>query len=242
MSDRHSIGNEATVPVVSVAAGDFLFRAGDPADSFFIISTGQIELLRQGETHGRLALLTTGDVCGEDSAFDGQARAYDARAVTKAMLLRVGAALFHDLVRTRPELATAVISRTAGLLVRARAARLSLALPFESGQTSRTAARLVHVESGTQFPLPDAPEIVIGRSDPRFKPDVELSSIDAHRSLSRRHAVIHHVENGYRIVEPAGVTNGTFLNGTRLSPGVPAPIENGDEISFGLITAIFRTT
>ena len=72
MPDRGSNGNEATIPVVSVAGGDFVFRTGDAADSFFIISTGQIELLRRGETHGRLALLAAGELCGEDSAFEGQ--------------------------------------------------------------------------------------------------------------------------------------------------------------------------
>src|SRR5438445_6414470 len=109
MPDRASSGNEATIPVVSVSAGGFVFRTGDVADSFFIVSTGQIELLRRGQTHGRLALLATGDLCGEDSAFAGQVRAYDARAVTSATLLHVKSAIFLDLIRVRPELAGAVI-------------------------------------------------------------------------------------------------------------------------------------
>src|SRR5947209_6462977 len=102
MPDRASSGNEATVPVVSVSAGDFLFRTGDAADCFFIISTGQIELLRRGQTHGRLALLAMGDLCGEDSAFSGQVRAYDARAVSSATLLQVKSAIFLELIRVRP--------------------------------------------------------------------------------------------------------------------------------------------
>ena len=237
-----------TVPVVSVSGGDFVFRAGDAADSFFIISTGQVELLRRGETHGRLALLAAGDLCGEDSAFEGQVRAYDARAVTSATLLQVTAAMFLDLVRVRPELAGVVISCTAMRLLQARAACLALALPLGRGPAKAgggaATAWFVHVESGSQFPLPAASQAVVGRADPRtkFQPDVELSAVDAHRSLSRRHAVVRRAENGYQVVEEPRVANGTFLNGTRLSPGVAVPLKEGDEVSFGLIRTVFRTT
>jgi CRP-like cAMP-binding protein len=257
MPDRASSGNEETVLVVSVSAGDFLFRAGDPADCFFIVSTGQIELLRRGETHGRLALLAPGDLCGEDSAFEGQVRAFDARAITSASLLRVTADMFLDLIRVRPELASAVISWTAARLLQARAACLAMALPSPRGLagaagsagnagTDRAAAvaRFVHVESGSQFLLPNASDAVVGRADPRtkFRPEIELSSVDAHRSLSRRHAVIKREGNGFQLVEEPRVRNGTYLNGARLSPGVAAPLKEGDEVSFGLITTVFRTT
>ena len=119
-----------------------------------------------------------GDLCGEDSAFEGQVRAYDARAVTSATLLRVTAALFLDLVRVRPELAGVVISWTAARLLQARAASLAMAMPSGRGATRTArgpAARFVHVESGLQFPLPDASDAVVGRADKKFKPDVELS-------------------------------------------------------------------
>jgi CRP-like cAMP-binding protein len=244
MPDRDSSGSKAAVPVVSVAAGDFLFRTGDAADSFFIISTGRIELLRRGETRGRLALLTSGELCGEDSAFGDQVRAYDARAVTATTALRVSGDLFLDLVRVRPELASAVLSRTAARLLRARAACLALALPAgpKAAKAGRATARLLHVESGLQFPLPDAADVVVGRADPKYRPDVELSSVDVHRSLSRRHAVIKRAGTGYQLVEQPRVANGTFLNGTRLRPGVAVPLEEGDEVSFGLITTVFRMT
>jgi len=248
MPDRASSDSEETVLVVSVSAGDFLFRAGDPADSFFVISTGQIELLRRGESYGRLALLAAGDLCGEDSAFEGQVRAFDARAVTSASLLRVTATMFVDLLRVRPELASAVISWTAARLLQARAACLQMALPSgrpaASGNRVAPVARFVHVESGTQFPLPHAAESVVGRADPRtkFQPDLELSAVDKYRSLSRRHASIKRAGDGYEIVEEPRVRNGTFLNGTRLSPGVAVRLKEGDEVSFGLITTVFRTT
>ncbi len=248
MPDRAPTRTEGTVPVVSVSEGDYVFRAGDAADSFLIVSTGQVELLRRGETKGRLALLAAGDLCGEDSAFEGQVRACDARALTSATLLQVTAATFLDLVRVRPELAGVVVSRTAMRLLQARAACLAMALPAGRAPAiaggGAAAARFVHVESGSQFPLPPGPDAIVGRADPRtkFQPDIELSSADAHRSLSRRHAVVRRMGSDYQIVEEPRVANGTFVNGTRLSVGVATPIRDGDEVSFGLIRTVFRTT
>jgi len=232
------------IPVVSVAAGEFVFHAGDPADAFFIVSTGEIELLRRGETHGRLAMLSAGDLLGEDSAFVGQIRVCDARAVRAATLLRVTAALFQDIVRVRPELAGAVIGATAARLLQARDACLRLALPSAAGGSGDGAprpARFVHAESGEQFVLPDVPEAVVGRADRKFQPEIELSAVDSRRSLSRRHAVIKRVGEGFEIVEQPGVGNGTFVNGERLTAGVPVPLREGDEVSFGLISTVFRT-
>lgn len=247
MTDRASSGNEATVPLVSVPAGDFLFKTGDAADSFFIVSTGQIELLRRGQTHGRLALLAVGELCGEDSAFAGQVRAYDARAVSAATLLQVKSDVFMDLIRVRPELAGAVVTSTAVRLLQARAACLAMAMPggAKAGAGAADAApRFVAVESGSQFPLPAASDAVVGRADvaSKFQPDIELSAVDVHRSLSRRHAIVKRTASGFQVVEQPKVTNGTFLNGKRLTPGVAAPIVDGDEVSFGLIRTVFRTT
>jgi CRP-like cAMP-binding protein len=240
MPDPAFASADALIPVRSVAEGDYVFRAGEPADSFFIVTTGQVELLRRGETHGRLALLEHGDLCGEASAFEGHVRLCDARAVSPATLLEVKSPVFADLVRVRPELAEVIIGRTAVKLLRARTACLAMAQP-----AMRTAtARFVHVESGTQFPLPDGDLVVVGRADPRtsFKPDIELSSVDGHRSLSRRHAVVTRSGAEYRIAEAPRVGNGTFLNGTRLKSGEAVPLNDGDEVAFGLIETVFRTT
>jgi len=244
MPNPASNEHEATVPIVSVPAGGFVFRAGDAADAFFIISTGHVELLRRGETHGRLALLAPGDLCGEDAVFEGgRVRAYEARAVHASTLFRVTPDAFLHVVRARPELAGAVIGAMATRLLRARAASLALARPTGHATSGRrTRGALVHVESGLRFPVPDTGEVIVGRADPKFTPDIELSSVDTHRSLSRRHAVITRTAHGDQLVEQPRVANGTFINGVRLSPGVAVPLTEGDEISFGVITTVFRTT
>jgi len=240
MAERAPTSADANLPVVSVSEGEYVFRAGDAAGSFFVITVGKVELLRRGETYGRLALLDAGEVCGEDSAFEGQVRSYDARALTSATLIEVNDRTFVDVVRLRPELAGVIISRTGARLLRARAAALAIALP--AGRTAD--ARFVHVESGLQFALPAEDAVLVGRADPRSKltPGVELSSVDEHRSLSRRHATVTREGGGYRIAEERQVANGTFVNGSRLAAGAPVPLKDGDEVSFGLIRTIFRTT
>lgn len=244
MSDGVSSPAESPIPVVSVKPGEFLFRAGEQADSFFIISKGQIELLKSGADQRRLALLAERDICGEDAAFEGEARTYDARAVTAAMLLKVPITAFVDLLRVRPELASAVIGWTAGQLRRSRLACLTIAMPAAPGVRGSTSARFVHMESGAQFHLPESDDVVVGRADPatKFQPGIELSAVDSHRSLSRRHAMIKRAGNGYQVIEQGHVANGTFVNGKRISEGAAVPIKDGDEVTFGLITTVFRTT
>ncbi len=231
--------------VVAVPVGQYLFRAGDRADSFLIIQTGQVELLRRGSEE-RLALLDAGDLIGEDSAFEGEVRAYDARAVTAASLVRVDAALFGGLVRARPDVAERLISRIGLRLLQARAACLGMARAAgtpDEGAAPRGVPRLIHVETGTPFPL-TGPDTLVGRADPRtrFQPDIELSGVDTHRSLSRRHVRLKQEGEAFVIIEEPKVANGTFVNGQRLAPGVPVTLRDGDEVCFGLIKTMFRTT
>jgi pSer/pThr/pTyr-binding forkhead associated (FHA) protein len=54
--------------------------------------------------------------------------------------------------------------------------------------------------------------------------------------------VIKRAGTVYQVLERGHVANGTFVNGKRLTEGVAAPIKDGDEVTFGLITTVFRTT
>jgi pSer/pThr/pTyr-binding forkhead associated (FHA) protein len=69
---------------------------------------------------------------------------------------------------------------------------------------------------------PASPGLTIGRAGC----DVELTDPD----VSRRHALLHGVDDGLGI-EDLGSTNGTFVNGTRVTGIVP--IAPGDRVRFG---------
>jgi pSer/pThr/pTyr-binding forkhead associated (FHA) protein len=62
----------------------------------------------------------------------------------------------------------------------------------------------------------------------RLNADVLLSD----PSVSRSHARIT-VQNGTVTIEDVGSTNGTFVNGQKLTPQMPVPLVNGAEITFG---------
>ena len=88
---------------------------------------------------------------------------------------------------------------------------LPLALRFISGKYQ-----------GGEFPLPESGEIVIGRSS-------ELDMVLVEDMVSRRHAKIS-VENGDIFLEDLGSTNGSFVNGEKITR---TKLNEGDRILIG---------
>jgi len=82
----------------------------------------------------------------------------------------------------------------------------------------------------------------VGRLDPvtGIHPDVDLTSVDGKRSISRRHARILRRDEGYSVVEDVGTMNGTFVKGVRLTAGKPHAISSGDMVIFGTIQCRFE--
>src|SRR3954465_10724007 len=71
-------------------------------------------------------------------------------------------------------------------------------------------------------------ELVIGRSAPG------LGSLGGDSEISRVHARVYHDASGQLIVEDLGSTNGTFVNGNRISG--PTPARAGDQVRVGQTT------
>ena len=81
-------------------------------------------------------------------------------------------------------------------------------------------------------------ETVIGRRDPATgtMPDVDMTSYAGYRmGVSRRHAIIRLQNNAIEIYD-LGSSNGTAINGTKLSPHAALPLHDGDEITLGKMT------
>jgi predicted component of type VI protein secretion system len=97
-------------------------------------------------------------------------------------------------------------------------------------------ATLTIVRGGTVgkvFPLQIGDNLV-GRWDPDSGafPEVDLEADDPEARISRKHAIIR-VSDSVEI-EDIGSLNGTFVNrGTRLEPGSPVALKDGDEIIVG---------
>ncbi|MEA2441039.1 MAG: hypothetical protein QOH76_2463 [Thermoleophilaceae bacterium] len=71
-------------------------------------------------------------------------------------------------------------------------------------------------------------ELVIGRSTPG------LGSLGGDSEISRVHARVYHDQSGQLIVEDLGSTNGTFVNGNRISAATP--LRSGDQLRVGQTT------
>jgi hypothetical protein len=94
---------------------------------------------------------------------------------------------------------------------------------------------LLIIDSGQVLPLADRTEFTLGRSaeGQPIVPDVDLTAYNAYANgVSRLHAAIKLVNNRIVIVD-LGSSNGTYLNGARLSPYIEMPVAHGDLVYLG---------
>jgi hypothetical protein len=95
--------------------------------------------------------------------------------------------------------------------------------------------RLRKRDEAGELEIPLTRPIRLGRIDPTqdIYPEVDLSSfLGLECGVSREHALI--VRRGNVIeVEDLASTNGTLLNGKRLSPYLPVPLQDGDLLQLG---------
>ncbi len=106
--------------------------------------------------------------------------------------------------------------------------------PEEAPQATLT---IIVQESARQISLTGSNEYVLGRLDATrgVFPDVDLTpdgGLDG--GVSRRHARIHKQRTQF-FIEDLGSANGTFLNGQRLTPYLPHPLRDKDEIQLGRV-------
>lgn len=91
------------------------------------------------------------------------------------------------------------------------------------------------IESGQILPLSERMEYTLGRiaEGQPIVPDVDLSPYNAYANgVSRLHCAVKQVDKQVVIVD-LGSSNGTYLNGTRLSPYTEMPVTDGDIVYLG---------
>ncbi len=91
------------------------------------------------------------------------------------------------------------------------------------------------LDTGQVLPLSERNEFTIGRisEGQPIMPDVDLSPYQAYaRGVSRLHAVLKREASRVFLMD-LGSSNGTFVNGKRLSPNVDHALSNGDVIALG---------
>ena len=83
---------------------------------------------------------------------------------------------------------------------------------------------------------------VLGRSDPMsaFRPDLDFGPYGAMRyGVSRRHALVRPGDHLLYLIDQNS-TNGTWVNGQRLSPGRDFPMSDGDVVELGALRMTLR--
>ena len=108
--------------------------------------------------------------------------------------------------------------------------------PFEKVPDVSVIARITMRDQVTEIPLslkPGGRRLSVGRVS-----DNELSLNDT--SVSKIHAALTLNQQGTLLVADTGSTNGTYINGRRISYGEARQIEDGDVVGFGDVEVRFR--
>ena len=107
--------------------------------------------------------------------------------------------------------------------------------PSAPARSALAPARLIAVTTGASVGLPAAAQAIIGRADPvsQFRPDLDLTAFGAlEQGVGRRHARLF-IQDGQIQIEDLESTNGTLVNGQRLSAHRPQALRDGDQIQLG---------
>ena len=232
------------------AAGDTIFTQGDLGTDMFIIQEGEVNIVKHiaGESH-ILSTLEKGDFFGEMAVLESVPRTADTVALTDVRVVVINGARFDEMLRKNPEVAVRIIRKYSKRLREANAllerlvgkevdvdhSALDATQMAQPEKTTRH--RLVDVATGTAFFFSSGDETTIGRADPvtGILPDIDLTSVDVNRSVSRRHAKIIRSGSEYMVLEEVGTVNGTYVNDQRIPTGTPVTMHNGDLVKIGLI-------
>lgn len=223
--------NRPEEPAVELAPNTVLYREGEPGLQVFLVEEGELELLRRGpEREIPLFEVGAGDLLGTEALTDLGRRTATARARTSARLIALDPPLLEEVIRSRPEIAGALLARLARRVRQLEEAAVPPPVPA-------LRARLVHAESNATFTLKDQFANSIGRHDGStgFAPTLDLAPLDEQRSISRLHARIVWWQGQLLLAEEERATNGSFVNGERLPPGAVRRLAHGDELRFGLV-------
>ncbi|MEM6794777.1 MAG: cyclic nucleotide-binding domain-containing protein [Acidobacteriota bacterium] len=228
-------------------AQETVFRQGEPGTFMCLIQQGEFEVVQElGGYEKQVAVLERGDFFGEMALLEEEPRTHSVRALTAGKLIKIERRDLPSLLTKKTDIASRMIRKlgsrlelTQDMLLRAWAGASSVPVDDEPAMVEDR-ARLVYLTDNTELPLAVQSEVKIGRVDPvnNVEPDIDLTKIDTQLTTSRRHAKILRRSNGFFILEERA-TNGTFVNGQRISAERPLLIQSGDDIMFGAVRMRF---
>jgi CRP-like cAMP-binding protein len=240
-------------------AGSVLFHEGEEGDEMYIVQSGRVAIkkkVKDGDTV--LATLEKGDFFGEMAILERLPRSATAEVVEEGDLIVISGEVFGDMIKANPEIAIRML-RKYSIRLRETTKQVEQAMSkggapsveahsevvAEKGTAGTLQAEalcyFISVASGNVFPVFKS-DALIGRYDSvtGMRPEVDLSSEDQSRNISRRHARVVIKDGKFFLAEEIGTMNGTFLNGKKLSNGVLTPVADGDEIILCRLPLTFK--
>lgn len=103
-------------------------------------------------------------------------------------------------------------------------------------------SKLMVAASGAIIVLPSAAQAIVGRADAvsQFFPDIDLTPHGAlEQGVGRRHMRLF-VSGAHVMIEDLESTNGTLINGQRLSAHQAQQLRNGDQITVGKLVLQYQ--
>lgn len=97
------------VRVVTLEAGQVLFRQGDPANSLYVIVDGAVVPIAEGERRYKLAVLERGEFFGEIGLLGEQPRNATIEAIVETKLLAIDRRLMWDLIEGEASVAKGLL-------------------------------------------------------------------------------------------------------------------------------------
>lgn len=103
----------------------------------------------------------------------------------------------------------------------------------------RAVIQLANKNLTISLPMPGQAGLIIGRTHHTSHADVDLGPHGAAEAgISRRHARL--IKSGQEWqIEDLGSLNGTYINNTKIPPGTPTPLHDGDTVRCSLLSFTF---
>jgi CRP/FNR family cyclic AMP-dependent transcriptional regulator len=99
-------------------AGTCIFSEGEPGNYLCLLVKGQIEIRKEDQDgiHKQLVVITRGKTVGEMSIIDGEPRSATCTAMSDSVILLLTKEHYQRVIKERPALAIAILSRVAKLM------------------------------------------------------------------------------------------------------------------------------
>ncbi|HWF25714.1 MAG TPA: patatin-like phospholipase family protein [Solirubrobacteraceae bacterium] len=143
----------AEVEVVSIDAGEWLFRAGDEARTAYVIASGRFEVVAEAPEEPVIAVLRRGSVIGELALLRGGTRSASVRARRDSSLISLNreqfAALLHDSPAFGLELTRSLaedLARSSGPAATPARTHTLAVVPLDAGARATDAAAALSTE------------------------------------------------------------------------------------------------